>query len=816
MAGDSIVPDNEDLTRAIEDALARVIGRDPASWVAGAINKGFGEAMASQINVPGMGALNMPFHNLPFGSPTNVGANAAAAFDQSAIEAIMRPTFNSLRELQFQQRSDMQRFFDDKLTKGEAEAKAGQAFNGANFVSNLLFNQYKPMELQAGLEEGARYLGGGASFGVGGGEQARLNRSISELTQAIATDFVNSPEAYNGLNGRQTGQLFAEMARTGALATSAGGGGADAESVIGTVRQASETISQLQRLFKGTIPQLLDQVNTLFGADFQQTFGDGASAMLSNISNVGLASGFSSTNMTRLMMGANQITQSMGGETTGVGAVAMQAATIMRSGLMNSGENPMAWVTEPGLRATILRNTASAQNSSVNRLISGGVALIRAQAGADEEDVNAFVSSLEGRTLSSRVITDELRSRGFAGLTESRLRNMGETPEARLARDAGIGLEATQLSRANILNRNRQLMLRQSMSLSDAQENAIVRRAMGMGGMTLNNIEQALDASGISATESLNIRGAMMSRLENSSEAREGGVGAADLFLEGMGNPESRRLMRERGETMSRFDKRFEGRGPVSGFLRVKELLKLDKDDKDLKSVLNVMLGKTKADVSDDEIQDFFGFRSELAGLGTSSDDVFVKLGVASAFEAATIGRIGDKLATKEQQELGRKLMSNPFDKDAFIKFGKGNTPGIFEARVQSRIESANAGMGEGNKISKSQEMDIRRQVRLETILEESRGGTLESSGADSPFDTNLTMMTAEMGAGSTYEEAIQEVFGDNKQRQREFESRVNSEGRLNERVPATIKGERTGLEAVSRTLDRILAWLQDLEINKL
>ena len=260
----------------LRQLISEVVG-DPklAGMLTSAFESAFGKTFSSNVNM--FGGATMPYGSSSMFGPQDAGMNMLRWSQDQSISATMAESTRIVDEMKRDQRENYLMAFGGADSPEQAKAMS-ERFTFTGMMSNFMFNQLQTGSLQRGVEEGSRYMGAGAL----GFDKATLDtqRNASSMGAAVTGDFISNPENYSGLKGADVGRLYAEMGRTGQLAKIQDqnegmfGPGNAQGAVIKATQEASRSIQAFRQIFRGSVTDVLDQVNALMGMDVMATFDD--------------------------------------------------------------------------------------------------------------------------------------------------------------------------------------------------------------------------------------------------------------------------------------------------------------------------------------------------------------------------------------------------------------------------------------------------------------------------------------------------------------------------------------------------------------
>jgi hypothetical protein len=742
-------------------------------------------------------AAGVPYGSNALFSQQDVGRNLIDHFNQQSVNDAMQKSEDVVNKARFAQAMAFQRMFsDESVSDDRVTEKANNPFSPLNLMSNFVFAQTQPLQLQAGLEHSMKLMGAGSGIGLSDAAMARdidqRTAALGAMSKTITADVMGMVRNdkgelvpggaaagigfYGGLRGGDIGRVMAEMSRRGGLnqfLTTNGATSTEADiearaaELRQTARKASQAVASFRQIFRGSVTDVLDQVNSLIGADIMQTLGpQAAQEMGLRMGAAGGAAGFRPAQMAALGGMSMQFSRAMGLDHFGSMSNATESAFLIRAaatpGLGIS--NPMAFVNEPRFRQTVVQRVTGAEQSQLARSISGAFALLR-RSGLSEEDATARVSNLGGGILTPQGIASQLGidvnaqdiiSAGF--LTEAeQFRAKGGATRAAL----GSNLEVVQGARRAQLD----LMFR---GFGDINGQDVIRRADRMGGgLTLRNIETAMNQMGVDGVTSgraLGMAGQLFER-----NARSLGFQnrfALDALLTAQEAEDRMDQLRARTDLQVDAQLTFGDKGVSRGFLGLRQLAGLAgktniKTDVMLRGAFRAFAGNT--DISAQELTKFI----------TGSEDLFTSIrgmdtdaqaragaGVQTILEALQTNTLnGESLTSEQVTEMREALMSG--DPNRVAEFGDANS----EAFRNNLVEiEANRLMGN---VTAKGELDQKKFKSIDSIDKKTRNRARDIvafnramlEGGDSDFTRKLDTLVEARRKGTDLDVAINQMF---------------------------------------------------------
>lgn len=533
--------DKADLTSILEafaPKLAGILGT--------AITGAFGTSMNSQFGMQGSG---MAFGSTTFFGQQDVGQNLSLGFQNAGVNSVMADPIGAMQtEEDRQRRRIFTQFGTDAqgntLSTGEIDRLMNAPFTATGIAHGLAFNQRQPHLLNQGLREGIQYMGVG--FAPDSPEhQINLRNQASVMTSRISESFNDPSNAgkWGGMLGQDVGRVFAEMQRTGATnnlrkganaSISALGDDASEEDIeavmsrlgddtVKATQQAARAVQSFRRIFKGSVTEAMDMVNSLMGTDVVGTLGGAEAGLLvNNMASTGMVTGLTRHQMGGMAGLSAQFSQSQGLDPWGAAASGTFAAQLM--GVHRQEGSGNAFINESRFQENMIRRVTGAQESGLARDISGAYAVVQDRLGDDAAD--QFLADIKGKDMKTG--TDvagaaskfQWKGKGIGNSVDAMDINAASFSAAgERARMAGKGTAGALAANMGFLNRTRMHMVRAELSARGLDENAInaIQGSLQDQDLTVDNIMSA--AGGSLGDQGLIFRGHLRRRFGEQAEA---------------------------------------------------------------------------------------------------------------------------------------------------------------------------------------------------------------------------------------------------------------------------------------------------------
>jgi hypothetical protein len=709
-------------------------------FLGNAIERAFGNALSANAGL--FGDASMPYGSTSIFGAQNAGANVTNWMQDQSVSGAMKASSEEVERLRQAQNEKYLLAFGAAKTQAEAEALSDK-FTMTGLASNFMFNQLQPKGLQLGMEEGIRYMGAG---GIGlDADQLRTRTAASKMTEALTTDFLSKPGDYSGLKGSDVGRLFAEMGRTGQLSRIREESGDDPaqmqDRVIQETQRAAQSIQSFRQIFRGSVTDVLDQVNALMGMDVASTFEDKGRGLFQRMSSAGMATGFTSQQMTALG-GMSRVVSTQAGLDSW-GSVANATFTAQLLGVTRHGGAVSPLVAQPRYRQDVLTRVTGAQQSGMARDISGAYSLVTQRSGKEAADT--WLRDIRGRADLGSMTADDIAEtvRNSTAATQEagvedtlsgfdlRSASFGEAAEK--ARAEGVGGRAALLSNAQNIQTLRMSMAQRVLGQRgfDAQKITQFQEALKGKALTEKNLRDAASASGMGEAGSIAV-GSMMRRFgTQASELKMGGARYVDQFLASA--LDSNRLgniigQTELGAGLMETLSASGAQGGVVGFNKlIAEVSKggSDKNELTMRAIFEAVTGKDAADLDITELQQGITpissnltklLKSDPTDAAGRSKKEMATIGANSALRALLTGQIDGKMMTQKQLKQARDALGKG-DVDSLINFATQSTDDKRKLSILKNAGSIRTLLGDG--AGKVESSDIEENADAMTLMEE-------------------------------------------------------------------------------------------------
>jgi hypothetical protein len=209
--------------------------------------------------------------------------------------------------------------------------------------------------------------------GVGEAPNKAWQANMSAFNASLTENFLTDPGSYGGLNLEGTGQVFQQMSQRSIL----GQNDISKDRITGTterVKKMSQAVGAMQELFGGTIPELFDKMDAIFGGTAAAMGGDQLTSRIMRMKQTSQLTG-QSLNSLAMMSQQGGFYAQQAGMDTGIGAMAAEQ-TAIQLGVNYSGALPnVRRVNQGRLRDASLQVNTAGATSRMAQWYSGAYTL---------------------------------------------------------------------------------------------------------------------------------------------------------------------------------------------------------------------------------------------------------------------------------------------------------------------------------------------------------------------------------------------------------------------------------------------------------
>lgn len=213
-----------------------------------------------------------------------------------------------------------------------------------------------------------------------GGEYVAKQRRMQDAARQFSKDLENTyaadPGQFGNLTYGETGQVFAEMASRDTLnirnITNADGSANETRirETTGRVQEMSRAVDAMQELFGGTIPEVFDRLDQVFGGSASAMGGRQLESRVRELKQLSAVSG-QSIQATAQMIQVGQQYAEQAGFDSGIGTSAAMVTTAQIGVNVDSSGFNMRRVDMGRVRALALRNNVAAATSPFAQYYAG-------------------------------------------------------------------------------------------------------------------------------------------------------------------------------------------------------------------------------------------------------------------------------------------------------------------------------------------------------------------------------------------------------------------------------------------------------------
>ncbi len=270
----------------------------------------------------------------------------------------------------------------------------------------------------------------GYTFGSGfdfkddkwGKDNSRILGNVRKMSEEMMSSYSKEGYKYGNLTGRDTGDLIREMGKRGELKElgSSETDSLNTDNIKQKIQNTSRSLSGIRDIIKGSIPEVLKQLESAFGGDSMNTLGvEKIAHSLQKYRQLSETTGTSLTDMMQYAQAAGAITQQVAGYSQNASGAGLTISAFQAAGTGGDtrGINSSAYAN------TSVQRITGAQISETSLMVSGALALIKEKGG----DASDFKRKLSDSTspLSASVIAQ------LSGLSTSEVINASNSRAAR-------------------------------------------------------------------------------------------------------------------------------------------------------------------------------------------------------------------------------------------------------------------------------------------------------------------------------------------------------------------------------------------------
>jgi hypothetical protein len=404
-------------TQLTQSALSMVMSPEMASTFARMAGPSVNEAMFGKGPMAGFGGM---------GSQYNY-ASRMTQYNQELFTKSFKKEISAqgTRENEAQYLQMMQNRLGSDYR--EADVKAGMKSDWQYMAIAGMNEMVGAGQVAYGVRDTATSMG--YTFGAGfdykddkwGKDNRRILGNVKKLSAEMMTSYANEGYKYGNLTGRDTGDLIREMGKRGELNElgSSETENLNTDAIKSKIQDTSRSISGIRDIIKGSIPEVLKQLESAFGGESINTMGIGRVAQsLQKYRQLSETTGTSLQDMMQYAQGVGAISQQVAGYNQnsaggGLTVSAFQAA----------GPGDMRGIDSSSYARTTTQRVAGAQLSETSLLVSGALARLK----ENKEDTSKFKAALDAN---NEPLTASSIAK-MAGLTTSEVISSSKSRAAR-------------------------------------------------------------------------------------------------------------------------------------------------------------------------------------------------------------------------------------------------------------------------------------------------------------------------------------------------------------------------------------------------
>jgi hypothetical protein len=210
--------------------------------------------------------------------------------------------------------------------------------------------------------------------------------TLEGFQEQMDMDFFADPSGYGGFNLQGRSEVFAQMSQRSMF------GKADIEtrasSVSQQVKKMSQAVGAMQELFGGTIPELFDKMDAIFGGNAAAMGGDQLMSRVMKMKQTSQLTGQSLNSLAQMNMMGGQYAE-MAGMDAGIGANAAEQTAIALGVNYAGGLTSTRRINQGRLRSASLRANTAATTSRMSQYYAGAYMMFLEREGFDYNTMTA-------------------------------------------------------------------------------------------------------------------------------------------------------------------------------------------------------------------------------------------------------------------------------------------------------------------------------------------------------------------------------------------------------------------------------------------
>jgi len=318
----------------------------------------------------------------------------------------------------------------------KAQSAANSIYNPVGMVAELAMMSYGESGARQARAQGYMAMGihapalGQSMQGAGVMANQAMMR---QATQALTTDFLDDPNAYGGFNLQGQGEVFQQMAQRSII----GRGDLTKGKIAGTtqkVREMSQAVGAMQELFGGTIPELFDKMDAIFGGNAGAMGGQALLGRVLRMKQTSAVTGQSLQSLAQMNIMGGRYAEAAGTD-AGIGAMAAEETGLAGGVNYAGGGFSTRRINAGRLRQAALRSNVAAATSQATSYYAGAYAMYLRKQGRTSEEIRSMTTEQQ-RAASNKFAElaggasniGELAS--ITGASAAEIRNMALSDEA--------------------------------------------------------------------------------------------------------------------------------------------------------------------------------------------------------------------------------------------------------------------------------------------------------------------------------------------------------------------------------------------------
>lgn len=314
------------------------------------------------------------------------GNNSMADIRMSTARATFKQTLASEAAEDFRQRSveGLNRVMG--FPQGTAAERASSVYSPTGLLSAFAMKSFEFDKGQENLTQGFLEMNlmpitpGIIDNATMGSEyvskQKRMQKAAADFSKNLGEAYTSNPGQFGNMTFGETGEVFAQMASRDTISIrdmTDSSGGADESRIkqtTGRVQEMSRAVSAMQELFGGSIPEVFDKLDQVFGGSASAMGGQELEGRVRELKQLSSVSG-QSLQATAQMIQVGQQYATNAGFDSGIGTSAAMVTTAELGVNVDSSGFNMRRVDMGKVRGLALRNNVAAATSPFAQYYAG-------------------------------------------------------------------------------------------------------------------------------------------------------------------------------------------------------------------------------------------------------------------------------------------------------------------------------------------------------------------------------------------------------------------------------------------------------------